>query len=88
MRHDTESAETSDVGDHVARFTPKRIWRLRKSESDVMPGLRAELDRIDDEHAITIPGRVWPACAVSVIGEDDEVQPGTRRSSRYLIRRS
>ena len=88
MRDDAESAEPPHVVDDVARFAAQRIRRLRQSDRDVMPRLRAQLDGVDDEHAGSILRRVRLARAVAVIGEDDELQAGPRRGRGDVVWRS
>ena len=72
--------------DDVARLAAQRIRRLRKSDRDVVTGLRAQLDGVDDEHAGSILRRVRCARAVAVIGQDDEVQPGPRGRRGHIVR--
>jgi hypothetical protein len=88
MRRKTETAKPADVLDYVGRRTGQRIRRLRKIDRDVMSVLRADLDAVDTQNTRSIRRRLGSACAVAVIGDDDELQARTRGGRGDLVERT
>jgi hypothetical protein len=85
MRGDRHPVKPPDVLDDVARLSAEWIRRSCDAERDDMPLGRADLDGIDAQNVLSIRGRLLPAAAIAVIGEDDEGEAGTRRRSGDLI---
>ena len=77
MRGEPEASEPAHILDHLARIAGKGIWRARQTESHIVSALGANLDAVDTEHAGSIVRRRQLPGAVAVVGDDDELEPGT-----------
>ena len=88
MRRDAESAEPMNVFEHVSRLSGQRIRRGGKTERDEVSPARADLHRIDAQHAGTIGRRIGDSGRVAVIGEDDELQSGACRDGGDVVGRT
>src|SRR5262249_3072741 len=81
-----EPAEPSHVLDHIARLAGEAIRRRAwQPERNVVSTGSADLDGVNAEDAGSIRGRQRRACAVAVIRQDDELEPGARRGGGDFI---
>ena len=85
MRGDAKPAQTSNVLDHVSRFSAERIWRGRHGEHDVVAARGADLHAVQAQDSGAIRRRIRLARRVAVVGEHDELQPGARGRGRNLV---
>ena len=58
VRGDSEPAEPADVLDHVTRFTGEPIGGAWHPQRDVVAARRADLDAVQDQHAVDVTRRV------------------------------
>ena len=85
---DAEPAETMHVFEHVPRLAGQAIRRLRNSQGDQVAVVGADLHRVDEQHAVHVARRIGRARRVAVVGEHDEVEPGTTSGSGDLLGRA
>jgi hypothetical protein len=76
MGRDPEASEPMDVLEHIARFASQAVRRLRQAERNQMAVRGADLDGVDEQHAVHVTRRIGRARRVAVIGEHDEVEAG------------
>src|SRR5262245_58907461 len=88
MSDDAEAAEASHVFHHIPRLSAQRIGRSRQTYRNVMAAFGAELDRIDQENPRAVSRRIWLPRAITMIGQDDELQPGPPGSGGHVFGRS
>ncbi len=70
-----ESTEAGHVLEDIAGLPTERIRRLRQSERHHVTVVGAELNRVNAKYAVYVAGLVGLARRVSMVREDDEVQP-------------
>ena len=88
MGRDPESTQPLDVLDDVPRLSAERVRRGGHVEREVVAAGRADLHGIEAQHARPVRRRIRRAGAVSVIGEDDELQAGPRGRCRDVVGRA
>ena len=57
VRRDAETAQPRDVLDHVARLAGQTVGRLSEAERDVVAAGGADLDGVDQQHAVDVAWR-------------------------------
>lgn len=85
MGDDPESTEPPHVFHNIARVAAERIGRLWQPNRDVVALRGTELDGVHHKNARSILRWVGHAGAVSMVGQNDELQPGPRGCGRYLV---
>jgi hypothetical protein len=87
MGDDAERTQPSHVLDDIGCRTSQRIWRLRKSDRHVVATASADLDSVEEQNPGAVRRRFGLACAVAVIGNDDELKTGAGGGRRDLVKR-
>jgi hypothetical protein len=88
MRRDPEASQPMDVLEHIARVACQAIRRLRQSERNQMAVRGADLDAVDEQHAVHVARRIGRARRVAVVGEHHEVEAGAMRGTGNPLGRS
>src|SRR4029450_7389458 len=88
MRGDGHSTQARDVLDDVTRFASQRVLRAWETECYDVTTRGADLDGVNAQHTAPIRRRIRLASAVTVIGEDHEVESGSRRRTGDVIDRA
>ena len=85
MGDDPDATEAPDILHHIACFPTERICGLPHPDREEVPVLGTDLHAIEHQHTRPPGRRIGDARAVSVIGEDDEVQAGERGRRRDVL---
>ena len=85
MRGHAEAAQPSDILGHVVGFPTERIRRGRHPERNVVPAVRADLNRVQAQHTVEVNRRIRCSRAVAVVSDDGELKPGARGGGRDRV---
>ena len=85
---DAEPAQARDVLDHARRLSAEGVGRAPEAQGQVVAPVRADLDRVQAEHAGAVRRGVRRPGTVPVVGEHDEVESGAAGRGGDLGRRT
>jgi hypothetical protein len=82
MRRDAEAAEPRDILHDRRAVASERVRRRGRSQRDVVTARRADFNAVEAQHAEEVFGGIRRSGSVSVIGKDDELEPGCAGGGR------